>query len=272
MNILEEIIEAKKKCLARSKLAIPPAEMQATAADRRPSSESHRLRAALSSDKGVHIIAEIKRASPSRGVIRDDIDPAAVAQSYQAGGAAAISILTEEDHFYGSLNDLLNVRQATSLPLLRKDFIFDEYQLHESVAAGADAVLLIAAALDEQTLAHLRAVAEEELGIDALIEVHTTMEMNRAHRCGATIIGVNNRDLRSFEVSLETSVQLAGVAPDGALLISESGIAIGEDIRRLRDLGYRGFLVGESLMRADDPEAVVRFLISSASANPDLAS
>ncbi|HVS21448.1 MAG TPA: indole-3-glycerol phosphate synthase TrpC, partial [Pyrinomonadaceae bacterium] len=251
------IIELKKIRLAKSKQETPLAEMRARATDVRSKSQTHRLLAALSKD-GVNIIAEIKRASPSKGLIRGDIDAATVARAYEAGGAAAISILTEEDHFQGSLDDLRVVRHAVNLPLLRKDFIFDEYQVYESAAAGADALLLITAALDDGTLARLRRITEDELGMNALVEVHSADEMKRAVKFGARIIGVNNRGLRTFTVSLETSVQLAPIAPNEIALISESGIESAEDIHRLRMLGYRGFLIGESLMRADDPEIALR--------------
>src|SRR5205085_5667798 len=155
------------------------------------------------------------------------------------------------DFFNGSLDDLQAVRQATSLPILRKDFILDDYQVYESAAAGADALLLIVAALDDESLRRLRELAEKELAMDALVEVHTRDEMHRAVDCGANIIGVNNRNLATFEVSLSTSIELAGCAPAGTILISESGIETKEEINRLRDKGYDGFLIGETLMTAD---------------------
>jgi indole-3-glycerol phosphate synthase len=170
----------------------------------------------------------------------------------------AVSVLTEEDYFGGSLDDLRAVRKTVSVPILRKDFVFDEYQVYESAAAGADAVLLIVAALDDEPLVRLRRITEDELGMDSVVEVHTAGEMTRAAACGAQAIGVNNRDLRTFTVSLETSVQLAPIAPTGSVLISESGIESADDIRRLRSVGYRAFLIGESLMRADDPESALR--------------
>ncbi len=151
---------------------------------------------------------------------------------------SAISVLTEEDYFAGSLDDLRNVKATVDLPVLRKDFVFDEYQVYESAAAGADAILLIVAALDDETLSHLRRLAEDELGMDALVEVHTSDEMKRAAACGAKLIGVNNRDLRTFEVSLETSLSLATQAPPEALLISESGLHSSNDLQRLREAGY----------------------------------
>jgi indole-3-glycerol phosphate synthase len=218
----------------------------------------HALLAALREESGINIIAEFKRKSPSRGEIRPGADPVTITQAYEAAGASAISVLTEEDYFAGSLDDLRAIRPAISRPILRKDFIFEEYQVYESAAAGADALLLIVAALDDEVLSQLRQLAEDELGMDALVEAHTREEMDRAVTCGARLIGVNNRNLATFEVSLETSAQLASSGRNHALLVSESGIGSADDIGRLYDLGYRGFLIGESLMRADDPGAALR--------------
>jgi indole-3-glycerol phosphate synthase len=211
----------------------------------------------------VNIIAEIKQRSPSKGIIREDFDPVPIAKSYQAGGAAALSVLAEEDFFGGSLEHLEKIRASVQLPLLRKDFIFDEYQLYESVVAGADAVLLIVAILDDELLARLARLANE-LRLDVLVEVHSADEMNRALRAGASLIGINNRDLTSFTVDLETSMKLAQLAPEGAILISESGIATGQEIRELRLAGFSGFLIGEHLMRADDPGVELANLIGNA--------
>jgi indole-3-glycerol phosphate synthase len=207
---------------------------------------------------GINVIAEFKRRSPSKGMIRPDANLVDVARAYQAGGAVAMSVLTEEDYFAGSLDDLRQVKAAVELPVLRKDFIFEEYQIYESAAAGADAILLIVAALDDELLLRLRRLAEDELQMDALVEVHTSEEMKRAAGCGAKLIGVNNRDLRTFEVSLDTSLSLAREAPAEALLISESGLNNSADLQRLYDAGYRGFLIGETLMRAEDPEQALR--------------
>ncbi len=212
---------------------------------------------------GVNIIAEFKRRSPSKGVIRADADLKTIVQAYEAGGAVAISVLTEEDYFSGSLDDLRAVKKLVDLPVLRKDFVFDEYQVYESAAAGADAVLLIVAALDDEVLERLRRLIEDELGMDALIEVHTHEEMQRATACGANLIGANNRNLHTFEVSLDTSLSLAANAPPGTVLISESGLNNSTDLARLHDAGYRGFLIGESLMRSENPEAALRELVST---------
>jgi len=197
-------------------------------------------------------------------VIRADANLSQIVKSYEAGGAVGISVLTEEDYFDGSLDDLRSVKTTVDLPVLRKDFVFDEYQVYESAAAGADAILLIVAALDDEMLSRLRRVAEDELGMDALVEVHTSEEMKRAIASGATLIGVNNRDLRTFEVSLNTSLSLAREAPSEALLISESGLRGPDDLRRLREAGYHGFLIGETLMRAGNPEDALRNFVGAA--------
>lgn len=249
MSILSEIIARKRERLETAKAAHPLDTLEV-----RPG--SHRLLQALRRD-GVNIIAEFKRRSPSKGVIRADADLKQIATSYEAGGASAISVLTEEDYFSGSLDDLRLVKTTIDLPVLRKDFIFDEYQVYESVAAGADAMLLIVAALDDETLVRLRRLIED-LGMDALVEVHTREEMQRAVACGANLIGVNNRNLHTFEVSLETSISLA--QDTNAILVSESGLHSAADLARLRAAGYRGFLIGETLMRSLDPEAALREL------------
>jgi indole-3-glycerol phosphate synthase len=261
MDVLKRIIETKKTGLAESKRQISLEQLRARALEVRSRVQRNRFAEALTDGSRVNIIAEIKRASPSKGLIRGDINPAELARLYAVGGAAAISVLTEEDHFLGSLDDLRAVHEATSLPLLRKDFVFDEYQIYESAASGADAILLIVAALDDESVMRFLGIAENELGLDALVEVHSGEEMKRAAKCGATLIGVNNRDLRTFKVSIETSVELASLAPPEAVRISESGLESADDLRRLRALGYKGFLIGESLMRADKPdEALVTFI------------
>jgi indole-3-glycerol phosphate synthase len=259
MNVLSEIISTKRDRVNAAKHALPLDQIRRQAQDTRATAKPHAFRDALRGN-GINIIAEFKRRSPSKGIIRADANPIEIAEAYAAGGAAAISVLTEEDYFAGSLDDLRAVKSATTLPVLRKDFVFDEYQVYESAIAGADAILLIVAALEDKTLSDLRQLAEDELGMDALVEVHTSDEMRRAAACGAQLIGVNNRDLRTFEVTLETSRSLAREAPREALLISESGLHSSADLSRLRAAGYRGFLIGESLMRASDPEQVLRNL------------
>lgn len=262
MDFLAEIIEQKRARLQSARAETPTAAMRIRAIDARLQARPHSLLNALVTIAGINIIGEIKRASPSRGAISAAADPPALAQAYERGGAVAISVLTEEDYFQGSLDDLRAVRQAVSLPLLRKDFICDEFQVYEAAAAGADAILLIVAALDDDLLRHLRSVAEDELGMDALIEVHTEAELRRASDCGATLIGVNNRDLRTFKVALETSERVIQEAPQDVVCISESGLQTANDLRRLQALGYRGFLIGEMLMRAEDPELALRELLT----------
>ena len=264
VSFLEKIIEDKKRRLADAKARKPLDVLRAQAFDARRDARAHALRAALEREASVNVIAEFKRASPSKGAIRQEAEPAALALAYERGGAAAVSVLTEEDHFRGSLADLRAARRAVRLPLLRKDFIFDEYQIYEAAEAGADALLLIVAALDGATLARLRRLAEEELRMDALVEVHTEDELRAAHECGARLVGVNNRDLRSFEVSRDVSRRLASAAAPGALLVSESGLRTGADLRDLRAHGFRGFLVGETLMRAGRPDEALRALVAEA--------
>lgn len=263
MDVLSEIIARKRVRLAAAKEAQPLESVRALSFAARANAKQHALRRALEGKGCVNIIAEVKRASPSLGMIRADAAPAEIARLYETGGAAAISVLTEEDRFHGSLEDLRAVRAAVAIPLLRKDFIFDEYQLYEAAASGADALLLIVAVLDDEILARLRRITEDELAMDALIEVHTKEEMQRAAACGAKLIGVNNRNLRTFKVSLETSAELIAEAPSGAVCISESGLRTGDDLGRLRALGYKGFLIGETLMRSVSPDKTLRELIES---------
>ncbi len=262
MNILAEIIERKQQQLSAAKQAVTLETLRDAACTVRRPAIAHALCDALSSDR-INVIAEFKRRSPSKGVIREAADPVEIAQEYGSAGAAAISVLTEENYFDGSLDDLRAIRSAVRLPLLRKDFIFDEYQLYEAANAGADAVLLIVAALDDGPLSSLREIAEDKIGMDALVEVHDEAEMKRAAQCGAKLIGVNNRDLRTFEVSLDTSLKLARCAPANAVLISESGLKTANDLRRLKEVGYRGFLVGESLMRAKSPRQALAELLGN---------
>lgn len=259
MNVLSEIVDKKRARLAQAKELVALETLRDDAFAKRAGSTPHALRRALHND-GINIIAEFKRRSPSKGVIRADADLLEVVRSYQKGGAVALSVLTEEDYFDGSLADLRSTKTCVDLPVLRKDFVIDEYQVYESAAAGADAVLLIVAALNDRQLGALHHLAEDELGMDVLVEVHAADEMKRAADCGAKLIGVNNRDLRTFEVSLDTSLELASLAPSEALLVSESGLNSGSDLRRLKERGFKGFLIGESLMRAADPEVALRDL------------
>ncbi len=209
---------------------------------------------------GLSVIAEVKRRSPSRGELASDLDPAARAVAYEAGGAAAISVLTEPDHFAGSSDDLRAVAKAVSLPLLRKDFTVDRAQIWEARAMGASAVLLIVAALDQPTLTGLVAEAAAA-GLDALVEAHDTEEARRALDAGAAIVGVNNRDLTTFEVDLGTAESVAAIAREAPVTVAESGIWTAADARRMAEAGYDAVLVGEALVRADDPAALIAELI-----------
>jgi len=221
------------------------------------------FRAALGGTDRVNVIAECKRRSPSRGLLRADYDAAAIARSYSAAGAAAISVLTEPTFFDGSLEDLVRVREAVDVPLLRKDFVVSEYQLAEARAAGADAVLLIAGALVPADLARLQARAHD-LGLDALVEVHNRGELAAALDAGAAIVGVNNRNLRTLAVDLDVSEQLIARIPQGVTTVSESGIKTPEDIARFRRLGYHAFLIGERFMACADPGVELRRLLEQA--------
>ncbi|MGE5213745.1 MAG: indole-3-glycerol phosphate synthase TrpC, partial [Nitrospirota bacterium] len=265
-SILSEILNRKREVVARLQADAPARDFRDRALATRENAPPHRLLRALQSNRagGVNIIAEFKRRSPSAGTIRSDLSPTDVATRYERGGACAISVLTDEQYFGGSILDLGAIRAVTALPLLRKDFVIDEIQIYEAAAVGADAVLLIAAALADAALSKLRRIAEDKLGLDAVVEVHTSEELHRAVRIGASIIGVNNRDLRTFRTSLQTSERLIAEAPRDRIMISESGFQNSNSLRHLRELGFRGFLVGEALMRAPDPEAAVRDLIGSA--------
>lgn len=246
-SILDTILQSTRKRVQAAKRGTDVGELASRAFAIRSRSEQHVLRSAIAND-AVNIIAEFKRASPSKGVIDDVADAAQTAALYQSGGACAISVLTEPDYFRGSLGDLQAARSAVSIPLLRKDFVVDEFQIYESAVAGADAILLIVAALSVDELKSFKTIAHG-LGIDALVEVHDVDEMKIAGDMGADLIGVNNRDLRTFNVSLDVSRDLIRYAPDGTALVSESGLSNREELEELRSLGYSGFLIGESLMR-----------------------
>ena len=205
------------------------------------------------------VIAEAKKASPSKGVIRENFDPAAIAQSYQAGGASCLSVLTDVDFFQGGDDYLQQARQACELPVIRKDFIIDPYQVYEARALGADCILLIVAALDDRDLKQLHDLALE-LGMDVLIEVHNAEELERALKVDAKLVGINNRDLHSFEVSLENTYQLLERIPPDCLVVTESGILNRDDVEAMRRHDVHAFLVGEAFMRADDPGAELKNL------------
>ncbi len=243
--------------------ATPLSDLRALASMAPPAVD---LAAALGRE-GVALIAECKKASPSKGLIARDYDAARLALQYVRGGASAISVLTDARHFQGSLEDLRDVREALQArsqgrqtPVLRKDFIFDEYQLYEARAAGADAALLIAAVLGSNDLANLLQVTRA-LGMEALIEVHTAEEMARVAPLNPAVVGVNNRNLQTFEVDFDNTARLRDLAPPGALLVAESGIRSAEDVQRMAQLGVDAILVGESLVRSKDPEKAARDLV-----------
>jgi indole-3-glycerol phosphate synthase len=254
--ILDDIVRAKREEIAEHKRQRPLAALADAELYRAP----RRGFAAALSKPGRAIVAEVKKASPSRGVIRADFDPIAIARSYERAGARAISVLTDAPFFQGSLAYLEAIRHVVAVPLLRKDFILDPYQLHEARAFGADAVLLICAILGDAALEELHGSAET-LGLDALVEVHSAGELERAARCGASLIGVNNRDLRTFVTRLEIAEALAARAPRDATLVAESGLRTPADLERLEAAGVSAFLIGETLMAAADPEAALRALV-----------
>ena len=255
-TILDRIVADKRADLAVARRRVPDARIQAfaTAAPGvRPFAK------ALRRDT-VTLIAEVKKASPSRGVLREDFSAIALARAYISAGAEAISVLTDKRHFQGSLDHLASIRALPKAPpLLRKDFLFDPYQLYEARARGADAVLLIAAILEPDLLADLIRLADQ-LGMDALVEVHEQAELERAAKAGATLIGVNNRDLRTFDVDLATTERLRPLVPRTATLVAESGIATRDDVERLAALGVHAVLIGEALVTAPDPAAKIREL------------
>jgi indole-3-glycerol phosphate synthase len=255
-TILEKIMHAKVHELIGASKKLPAVSLESVL-DRAP--EIRSFRNALKAHSPA-MIAEIKKASPSAGLIRQDFDPLKIAHEFQESGAAALSVITEVQHFQGGLEILASVRWNNPLPLLRKDFIIDPYQIIEARHAGADAVLLIAALLDPGALKSLRIEAERH-GMEALVEVHNEAELERAVGSGATLIGVNNRNLRTFEVSIEVALNLARNLPAGVLAVAESGIQTADDLRRLAGAGYRGFLVGECLMRAPSPGKALADLI-----------
>jgi indole-3-glycerol phosphate synthase len=254
-TVLERIVQSTREEIERRKRELSQRELEAQPL--RGLGE-RRLREALTAP-GVGVIAEFKRRSPSAGTLRRAPDVTEMASAYARGGASAMSVLTEGPNFGGSLEDLRAARQACDLPLLRKDFIVDPYQLHEARAAGADAVLLIVAALDREELAGLHGEARA-LGLDVLVEVHDRDELQRALGVGADIVGINNRDLRDFSVDVERTFCLMGELPKAVVSVSESGIATAEQLSRLEQAGVDAVLVGESLMRAPDPEAALRAL------------
>lgn len=247
-SILDEIVDYKRTVVADARRAVPDDEVINRA---QAASQPASMFEALTSGDDIALIAEIKKASPSKGLIREDFDPVTIASIYEAHGSSAISVLTDEKYFQGSNEFLSAAGDAVRLPLLRKDFTVDTYQIYEARAIGASAVLLIVSSLDDETLGCFLDVARS-IDLDALVEVHTEDEARRAVDAGADIIGINNRDLHTFTTTLETTEEVARVLPDDALVISESGIATREDVVRVRDAGADAVLVGETLMREPD--------------------
>ena len=260
-TILSRIIESRRTEVARRQRIMPEPVLRIAAGK----ADAPRDFAGALVRGQVNVIAEIKKASPSAGLLRRDFEPVALARAFEQAGAAALSVLTEEENFQGALAHLREARAAVSLPVLRKDFIVDRWQVWEARAANADSFLLIAAALEDATLAELLALGRE-LGMEPLVEVHTAEELGRALALSARVVGVNNRNLHTLEVRMETSLELAGMIPEDCVAVSESGLRSAQDLGRLRGAGFDAFLIGESFMREAEPGAALRRLIDTASA------
>jgi indole-3-glycerol phosphate synthase len=255
--ILDDIIANKRAELLETKSRAPLAEIKSKAADAGP---TRGFGKALAGGAGVRLIAEVKKASPSKGVIREDFEPIRIARIYEESGASCLSVLTEKKYFQGELEYLGRIRKTVTLPLLRKDFIVDEYQIHEARAAGADAILLIAACLEREQLEDYLGIARG-LGLDTLVEAHTYKELDKALIAGAKLVGINNRDLATFTVSLQTTLDLLKDIPDDRTVVSESGIRTRDDVVKLQEAGVDAVLVGESLMREKDLGKKVKELL-----------
>jgi indole-3-glycerol phosphate synthase len=258
MTVLDQILASTRAEVERRRAEVPLAQLQGQLADARRGPRARRFRAAIT-EPGIAVIAEFKRRSPSAGAMRERPDVRESVAAYERGGARAISILTEGPHFEGSLEDLRDARGACGLPLLRKDFVVDAYQLYEALVAGADAVLLIVAALEQPVLADLHRQARE-LELDVLVEVHDSPELHRALALDVDLVGINNRDLRDFTVDVQRTFGLLDEIPSEVAVVSESGIATTSQLHELEAHGVQAVLVGETLMRAGDPEAALREL------------
>jgi indole-3-glycerol phosphate synthase len=259
-DILSEIVEHKKAEVERARQALPEKTIRERALvplERRPFFS----RLAHPGPAGVNIIAEIKRASPSKGVFSPDLDPVSTARAYEQGGAAALSVLTDSKYFMGSSDDLKKARGATALPALRKDFLISAYQLYESAVLGADAILLIVRILTEQQLKDYLSLAEE-LNMDALVEVHSEKDLEIASKIGARLIGINNRNLQSFDTNIETAMTMVSALASFQIPVAASGIQAPEDIERNLRAGIHNFLIGESLVKAPDSSAFIQSLLS----------
>jgi indole-3-glycerol phosphate synthase len=268
-DVLQQIVASKRReiAAARERLPEPDLERQAAAMPHARDFRGALARGALVRESGVAVIAEVKKASPSAGIIQADFDPVAIARAYERGGAACLSVLTDAPYFQGSLDDLRAVRAAVGLPVLRKDFVLERYQLLEARCAGADAVLLIAEILPGDALARLLHEAND-LGLQALVELYERENLPRVLAAGATLVGVNNRDLRTFVTRLEHTLEVAAAVPAGVCLVSESGIRGRADVEKLLAAGVHAVLVGETLMRSADPGAAVAELLGIRRALP----
>lgn len=255
-TILDKIVADKKRDVAQKKRSVPLSLLKERIAQHKPLDFTAALRG-----NGLKLIAEIKKASPSKGLLCPDFKPVEMAQIYAQNGAAAISVLTEADHFQGSLEYLSAIRDSVNLPLLRKDFIFDEYQIYETVVSGADALLLIAAILGPKQLAELLELSHS-LGLACLVEVHNENEVEKALQSGAEIIGINNRDLKTFKVDIDTTRRLRVLVPRGKIVVSESGILNRDDIKALKAWGVNAALVGEALVTAKDIASRIKELMA----------
>jgi len=269
-TILDNIVSMRRRTLEETRLTVPLERVQQMAEERQ---ERRDFAAALApgpdpgAPPGLRVVAELKRASPSRGLLRQHYRRREIAVGYAGGGASALSVLTEEHYFLGSIRDLAEVRQAVDIPVLRKDFILESYQVYESVAAGADALLLIVAVLPKRALRSLLDLCKQ-LRIAALVEVHTQAELDRAEEAGAQIIGVNNRNLKNLKVTLETSLRLGAKIPRSCIAVSESGIKTAADLQRIKEAGFSAVLMGERLMSQPDPGLALRHMLAEFAGQP----
>lgn len=261
-NVLDRIVAARRDSVAHRKRVLPEVALKIAVEKKAPPPRD--FTGALS-PPGINIISELKKASPSRGLLRAEFAPAPLAAAFEQAGAAALSVLTEEDFFSGSLADLKEASRVTKIPILRKDFIIDPWQVWETRAAGADSFLLIAAILNDELLRDLLALGRS-LKMEPLVEIHSREELDRVLSVGARIVGVNNRDLRDLSVHLETSLDLVESIPDDCIAVSESGLRTRDDLARLHDAGFDAFLIGEHLMQQADPSLALRALLEPSGA------